>query len=187
MDIKIRYKEFLNKTAERKEEVLKFASFLEAETNWLTTPASTRYHLNKEGGLLEHSVNVTEQLLKMKNCLLPLLSDESCIIVGLFHDVGKVGLPGKPYYLVNDNKWEIEKGILYKVNMELTAMGIATRSLFIMSPHIKLKEEEAQAIAYHDGLFVPEGESIKNKERPLTLLLHWADYWSTNVIEKKRT
>jgi hypothetical protein len=185
MDVKTKYKELLNKTSERKEEVLKFAEFLEAKTNWLTSPASTRYHLNKEGGLLEHSVNVTEQLLKIKTCLSPEISDESCIITGLFHDIGKVGLPGKPYYIPNDNKWEIDKGILYKINPEVTAMGIAARSIFIAAQHLRLKEDEAQAIAYHDGLFVPEGESIKHKEKPLTLLLHWADYWTVRVIEKK--
>jgi hypothetical protein len=185
MDVKTKYKELLNKTSERKEEVLKFAEFLEAKTNWLTAPASTRYHLNKEGGLLEHSVNVTEQLLKIKTCLSPEISDESCIITGLFHDIGKVGLPGKPYYIPNDNKWEIGKGILYKINPEVTAMGIAARSIFIAAQHLRLKEDEAQAIAYHDGLFVPEGESIKHKEKPLTLLLHWADYWTVRTIEKK--
>lgn len=185
MDVKTKYKEFLNKTDERKEEVLKFAEFLETKTNWLTAPASTRYHLSKEGGLLEHSVNVTEQLFRIKNCLLPSIPNESCVIVGLFHDVGKVGLPERPYYIPNDNKWEIEKGILYKTNPALSAMGIAARSLFIVSQHIKLTEEEAQAVAYHDGLFVPEGESIKHKEAPLTLLLHWADYWTVRMIEKK--
>ncbi len=186
MDVKTKYKELLNKTSERKEEVLKFAEFLAAKTNWLTAPASTRYHLNKEGGLLEHSVNVTEQLLKIKMCLSPEIPDESCIITGLFHDIGKVGLPGKPYYIPNDNKWEIDKGILYKINPEVIAMGIAARSIFIAAQHLRLKEDEAQAIAYHDGLFVPEGESIKHKEKPLTLLLHWADYWTSQVIEKKK-
>lgn len=37
--------------------------FVEKETVCLTIPASTKYHLCKEQGLLEHSVNVDETLL----------------------------------------------------------------------------------------------------------------------------
>ncbi|MFH0839382.1 MAG: HD domain-containing protein [Candidatus Omnitrophota bacterium] len=184
MDITTRYRALLHKLEERKEEVLRFVAFLESKTNWLSAPASTKYHLNRQGGLLEHSVNVTECLLKMKECLKNDIPQETCILVGLFHDIGKVGLAGKPYYIPNDNQYEIKKGILYKINPELTTMGIATRSLFIVAQHICLCAEEAQAIAYHDGLFVPEGESIKHRETPLTLLLHWADYWVVQTVEK---
>ena len=40
-------------------------AFMEVETTWLTSPASTKYHLCTEGGLLEHSVNVAESMLKI--------------------------------------------------------------------------------------------------------------------------
>ena len=70
------------------EEFLKFMEFVETETEYLTAPASTKFHLCKEGGLLEHSVNVAENLLKIKNTLAPEISDESCVIVGLLHDLG---------------------------------------------------------------------------------------------------
>ena len=33
-------------------------------TDFFTSPASTNYHLSKEGGLLEHSLNVYDELLK---------------------------------------------------------------------------------------------------------------------------
>jgi hypothetical protein len=39
---------------------------LHTETTWLTSPASTKYHLNIEGGLLQHSVGVAETLLRIK-------------------------------------------------------------------------------------------------------------------------
>ncbi|MCZ7397893.1 MAG: hypothetical protein O8C59_05250 [Candidatus Methanoperedens sp.] len=55
--------------------------------------------MNKEGGLLENSIGVAETLLQMRAVLAPEISEESCVIVGLFHDIGKVGMPGKPYYL----------------------------------------------------------------------------------------
>jgi hypothetical protein len=53
------------------------------------------------------------------------------------------------------------------------------------SQYIPLSDEEAQAIAYHDGMYVPEGRSVAHKEEPLLLLLHWADMWTASVREKK--
>ncbi len=121
-----KYNALFEKLTNRKEQIMKFKSFLESETCWLTSPASTRFHLNIEHGLLLHSVGVTYNALKIKNLLSPDISDESIVIVALFHDLGKIGLPGKSYYLPNDNKWEIEKrGITYKINPDIITMNIA--------------------------------------------------------------
>ena len=159
--------------------------FLEKETSWLTSPASTRFHLCVESGLLQHSVGVTETLLKLRECLAPQISEESCVIVALLHDVGKVGMPGKPLYLPNDNQWEREKrGVNYKYNPEVTTMGLAVRSLYLVSKYMPLSDAEAQAICYHDGQYVTENEVVAQEEEPLTLLLHWADYWTAMVHEE---
>jgi 23S rRNA maturation-related 3'-5' exoribonuclease YhaM len=99
-----RYKKLKHKVIERKESFDRFLTLLEGETTWLTSPASTRYHLSKEHGLLEHSVGVTETLLRFREFLAPAIPEESCVIVGLFHDVGKLGMPGIPLYLPNDNE-----------------------------------------------------------------------------------
>lgn len=121
-------------------------------TSWPTSPASTRFHLASEGGLVEHSLNVVNTLLKLREAIAPELSVESCVIAGLYHDVGKVGMPGKPYYLPNPSQWHVEnRGIVYIVNSDLVHLDIATRSLFLVSRHITLTEDEAQAIRYHDG------------------------------------
>lgn len=97
--MKERYDALLAKIHDRKGAVSKFIDMLHSETTWLTSPASTKYHLNREGGLLEHSTGVAETLLSLREALAPEISEESCVIVGLFHDVGKVGMPGVPYYL----------------------------------------------------------------------------------------
>ncbi|MBE0521190.1 MAG: HD domain-containing protein [Candidatus Methanoperedenaceae archaeon] len=179
-----RYNKLLSTITERKTEVDKFIEVLRSETTWLTSPASTKYHLNKEGGLLEHSVGVAETLLRIRDALAPGISDESCVITGLFHDVGKVGMPGKPYYLP-----EVKNGKhtgAYTINSEVVAMGLSLRSLYLISQYIPLSDDEAQAIAYHDGMYVPEGRAVAHRETPLLLLLHWADMWAASVREKKR-
>jgi hypothetical protein len=176
-----------SKVIQRKESFDRFLEFLDNETTWLTSPASTRFHLAEEEGLLRHSVGVTETLLRFRIMLAPWLSEESCVIVGLFHDCGKLGVSGKPLYLPNDNEWMVRnRGIRYKVNPEVVAMGLAVRSLYLVTQYIPLSEEEAQAITYHDGQYIDDNKTIAHKEEPLTLLLHWADYWTAHMYEEGR-
>ena len=66
-----RYEALKQKVAVRQVEFRKFIGFLERETSWLTSPASTRYHLNVEGGLLMHSVGVAETALRLRYLLAP--------------------------------------------------------------------------------------------------------------------
>lgn len=187
MNTNERYEALKKKVVKRKKEFDAFISMLEKDTIWLTSPASTRFHLNKEGGLLEHSVGVCETLLKLRETLAPQLSEESCVIVGLLHDAGKIGMPGKPRYLKNDNQWEIEKrGMRYKINPEEVYMNLATRSLYLVAKYIPLSDSEAQAILYHDGQYVESNKEVAHHEMPLTLLAHFADLWTASIFEEGR-
>jgi hypothetical protein len=186
-ELKKRYADLKAKVVERKKDFDAFVQMLEERTSWLTGPASTRFHLNRETGLLEHSISVAENLLKFRDLLAPLVLDESCVVVGLFHDVGKVGMPGKPLYIKNDNEWEVRnRNITYKINPELTQMSLAARSLYLVSKYIPLSDAEAQAILYHDGQYIDDNKCVAHKEEPLTLLVHWADYWTAHVFEEGR-
>ena len=69
MTLTERYEALKAKVTERKEAFEKLMEFVESETAYLTTPASTRFHLCREQGLLEHSVNVAETMLKLKDTL----------------------------------------------------------------------------------------------------------------------
>ena len=185
MDIKDPYESLKQKVSGRKQPFDNFIHFLEKETTWLSSPASTRYHLCVEGGLLKHSVGVAETLLKFREFLAPGISEESCVIVGLFHDVGKVGMPGKPLYIPNDNEWMVQKrGIRFKINPEVVSMGLAVRSLYLVAKHLPLTDAESQAIAYHDGQYIDDNKVIAHNEEPLTLLVHWADYWTAYIYEE---
>ena len=174
--------------SERRESFDRFIHFLEEKTSWLTSPASTRFHMCVEGGLLAHSVGVTQKALELKNLLAQDISDESVVIVALFHDIGKVGYAGKPYYLLNDSNWELrERGIPYRVNPEIIAMPIAVRSLYLVSQYIPLTEAEAQSIVAHDGLYPVKGGvanlEYHHKECRLQMIIHFADKWMAAVEE----
>ena len=187
MTLEKRYIALQARVTKREKEFRAFIKMLDTETSWLTSPASTRFHLNTEKGLLLHSVAVAENLLKFRDFLSPKISDESCVIVGLFHDVGKVGMPGKPLYIKNDNEWEVKnRNITYKINQELTQMSLAVRSLYLVSKYIPLSDAEAQAILYHDGQYIEDNRCVAHKEEPLTLLAHWADYWTAHIFEEDR-
>lgn len=180
-----RYESLKKKVTKREKDFNAFINMLEKDTSWLTSPASTRFHLNHEGGLLEHSVGVAENLLKFRAALAPEISEEACVIVGLFHDVGKIGMPGKPRYLKNDNQWEIKnRNLTYKVNPEEVSMNLAARSLYLVGKYIPLSDTEAQAILYHDGQYVDSNREVAHKEQPLTLLAHFADYWTAHIYEE---
>lgn len=159
-----------------------FERFLRAETSWLTAPASTRFHLSRPGGLVEHSLNVVRTLLRLKDILMPEISLESCVIVGLYHDVGKVGAPGNSLYLPNPDEEQARKAP-YVYNRKLPHLDIPSRSLMLVSRFIPLSEEEAQAIRYHDGQYIEANRSVAHQETPLTRLLQYADNWACGVME----
>lgn len=187
MELLDRYHALKLKIKDRKGPFDRFIALLEHETTWFTSPASTRFHLAEEQGLLKHSVGVAETLLHFRGFLAPAIPVESCVIVGLFHDLGKLGMPGKPLYLPNDNEWVVKnRGIRYKINQDVVAMGLAVRSIFLVSQYIPLSEAEAQAITYHDGQYIDDNKIVAHKEEPLTLLLHWADYWTAHIYEEGR-
>jgi hypothetical protein len=190
-DVSGRYEALKQKVAVRQAEFRKFIGFLEGETAWLTSPASTRYHMNVEGGLLMHSVGVAEAALRLRYLLAPDLGEESVVITALFHDVGKVGHPGKPCYLPNDNLWEVRnRGRTYKVNPEIIAMNSAVRGLCLVSRFIPLSEEEAQAIVAHDGLYPVYGGvanlEYHQAECRLLMIIQFADKWTAAVEEEGR-
>ena len=189
MTVLERYEALKNKVVIRRDEFLRLIDFVENKTAYLTAPASTRYHLCKDGGLLEHSVNVAENMLKVRTALAPEIDEESCVITALIHDLGKAGMPGQPMYIPNEptprqKQYGYGPSIPYSINNSLIYMSVPLRSLYLASPYIRLSESETQAIMYHDGQYVDDNKSVATKETPLLLLLQYADTWSTFVTEK---
>lgn len=76
-------------------------NYLEQKTDFYTAPSSASYHLNEEGGLCKHSINVFETAMVIKqHIVVPAINnaeapfseaptDESIAIASLFHDLCK--------------------------------------------------------------------------------------------------
>ena len=192
-----RYEALKKRVTIRGKEFQNLTQWLEADTAWLDAPASIRHHLNNKHGLLEHSVNVAEALLTLRDTMAPDsgITDESSTIVGLLHDLGKAGVEGKPQYLEKEqyvaepekeNKTGYTAKYPYSYNNDLIYLSVPIRSLYLILPRLTLTEEEVQAIAYHDGQYVDDNRSVATKEEKLTLLLQYADNWSGFIKETNK-
>lgn len=149
-------------------------------------PCSGQYHLAREGGLAEHSLNVCEQMLEVNKALKTNIPRDSIIICGILHDLGKMGDYGKPNYNENILKsGEISTSKPYVTNPALSYVPHEVRSIAITQRHIPLTEDEEFAILYHNGLYTALGNSYKGKETPLSLIMHFADMWCSRVVESE--
>lgn len=159
---------------EQREKLLKFLDYLD-ELGFFAAPASTKWHNAFDGGLAQHSLNVAKVAIKLYSILKPDIPIQKVVFVGLFHDVGKVGLYNRPTYV------KTEEG--YKKGCRINH---ASLSLYHLSKFFDLDEDEIHAILYHNGLYDGLGDELKNNEKPLTLILHWADMWVSRFVDERR-
>lgn len=170
------------------------------EIGFFTAPASGGNHAYGEGGLAEHSLNVMCTAEKMSVCLIggKNITDEirnSIVIASLLHDLGKCGDYGKQMYVPNMvqdgrptkadpvQKYKLSPRKPWKRNPNLLPLDHATRSIKLATLFIDLTEEEEFAIRYHDGLYESANYGVKGHETQLYMILHWADMWSSRVLE----
>ena len=131
---------------------------------FLEAPASseTHHHNAYDGGLIDHSVRVVELLLELQDTVhgnFKRYDEASLVIVGLFHDCDKAcdGF-GRIHYQENVLASGSRSGAKpYKKNKEGIKLCGAYRALLITTKFVPLLEEEMQAIAHHDYMYVPEG------------------------------
>lgn len=164
--------------ATKRDGIIELMSYMQ-DIGFLTAPCSGKYHLAKEGGLLEHTVNVMKTAEKIGVALLGGEEynkiHDSVVIAAALHDLGKCGQFDKPNYIPDGDK--------FKTNPDLLYVPHEIRSVSIAQMFIDLTEDEQFAILYHNGLYTGLGESVKGNETQLYMILHWADMWASRVIE----
>ena len=174
------------------------------KSDFYTAPASTRFHSCHEGGLIEHSLNVADCLLKKLDNpvwvdILNEVGQESIIISALLHDICKsnfyvVELKNKKVYSDHGKKsdsngrydWETVPG--YTVDDKIP-YGHGEKSMMMIEEFMKLKPVERYAIRWHMGYTEPKENwntvSLAIKKYPLVLAIHEADLESTYLIEEE--
>jgi hypothetical protein len=176
------------------------------QSDFYVAPASTMFHLNIEGGLCQHSINVFETALSIyQNTLRPFeesgqtnydgatsLNTESIAVVCLLHDISKVGLYHKKEKWKKDehNQWQSYIGYEVKDNMPLPH---ATKSIVMIQQFMKLTGHEMLAIEYHHS-FSDISRVLDStakysytqalKISPLVTLVAQADMFATFLLEE---
>ncbi len=164
---------------------------LSDKSDFFEAPASTRYHLSKEGGLLEHSLNVYHCLKdylarpKVKDEFKLNVDDETIAIVALLHDLCKVNIYKKSFRNKKDESGKWVQVPSYEFHDELP-YGHGEKSVYIISGFMKLTREEAFAIRYHMGF--SDTENVRNvgeafSRFPLAFALSTADMEATYFLE----
>jgi hypothetical protein len=138
--------------------ISRLPEYIIGETDFLTAPASSNYHGNHEGGLVEHSLAVYENLLNVCNTFKFDIDKESLVICGLLHDLCKAN-----FYKVDCRNKKNEAGVWEKVPYyaidDQLPFGHGEKSVIIIQKFIQLSDEEIAAIRWHMGGFDDAGRS----------------------------
>lgn len=157
------------------------------QSDFFVAPASTKYHGSYEGGLLEHSLNVYDALVKLLTIYPEVqVSEESIIITTLFHDLCKVNMYKKEtkYRKDENGKWEPYEA--YTHDELLHYGGHGSKSVFILQNFIKVTPEEAIAINCHMSSWEDNpGVGAAFEHCSLAWLVHVADESATFITEVK--
>ena len=172
-------------------------------TDFYTAPSSTKFHLNVEGGLCQHSINVFQTALSVYHTIVepaikagtsPFtkeISDESIAIAALFHDLCKINV----YHLTEkwrkdaNNKWESYQGYEFK---DYLPMGHGEKSVFMLRNYFKLTPDEILAVRWHMGMYdIGENGTSQRyalfdavEKSPLVTVLQTADMLASQCLEK---
>lgn len=164
----------------------KLLQWLES-TDFFTCPASTRFHNNFDGGLVDHSVKVYYRLKKLVEAEKMTVNEESLAVIALLHDVCKANTYKVDYRNVKrDGEWVKEP--FFSVDDQLP-YGHGEKSVYIISGFMKLSREEAMAINWHMGPYdarnVGGSFALSNAFQmfPLSLLTFVADITSSYLDE----
>ena len=165
-------------------------------------PASSKasFHNSFPGGYVDHVNRVVTAALAMSTVWLDFGADtetftrEELVFAAINHDLGKLGLNGKPRYIPNDSEWHVKnQGANYKPNAELPFLPVQDNSLFILqSAGISVTLNEYIAIKTHDGLYddgnkayLISGQNESKLRSCLPLILHQADMMASRVEWEK--
>lgn len=158
------------------------------DSGYFTAPASTKHHSAYEGGLFDHSLNVTNSLLALTDANnLEWMREQSPYIIGMFHDLCKMDSykRGSDYIFKPsvglEHEWVYNPNTLYQ--------GHGDKSVLLASTYLRLTPEEVACICYHMGAFTEKEEwgyfTRAVQTYPNVLWTHTADMIATHIVEKE--
>ena len=150
------------------------------ELGFYDAPASGGNHCCKDGGLLEHTVNVIQYAETIGLCLLGSEAynkiHSSVIIASALHDERTTKKNPEQKYKRSEAK-------PFKVSPDLCHIDHPLRSVELAARYIDLTEEEEHAIFYHDGAYGSLAYDLKGHEEVVQIIVHFADFWAAQFLE----
>ena len=162
------------------------------QSDFFTAPASTRYHNNCRGGLVNHSLNVydclrdflTRESVREKYGIDP--TDETVAVIALLHDLCKINFYRESTRTVKDENGVWQKVPYFDIDDKLP-YGHGEKSVYIITGFMRLSREEAFAIRYHMGYSDnadARDVSAAFQMFPLAYALSCADMEATFFVEQ---
>ena len=171
------------------------------ELGFFQAPASSKFHLNHEGGLLEHSLNVCkvglmlrEQMLALKPDLEESLNKESVIIAALLHDICKADIYQKCIRKRKDRLGQWVDYETYELDYSDFPLGHGEKSVIVLlRMGLDLSDDEIMAIRWHMSAWDLPFQSPDLKANfdtakrlcPLCSLIQAAAGLASNLLESK--
>ena len=174
------------KGPERLESFKTLVTYAEEKTDYLIAPASTKYHMSCEHGLLIHSLSVTSLMFDLRDTYkFNEITDDSIVLTGLFHDLRQpMYLPCEPTERQKAAGYGPSQPYKYNEGCDTKAhLEHAHASVFLIMRLMQLSRQEFQAILIHDGMILPANQAYSMKECKLQTLLHQADVNSAKWLE----
>ena len=171
------------------------------DLGFFKAPASTKFHLNEDGGLVQHSLNVCKAALSMRKSMIELddslleaLPKDSVIIASLLHDTCKADIY-KPTMKKEKNRFGMWCDVPgYDVDYSNFPLGHGEKSVIVLlRSGLEMTDDEIMAIRWHMNAWdLPfQSYDIKsnfNKAKeicPLLSLVQAADCLASNLLERK--
>ena len=166
---------------------------------FFVAPASTKFHLNVKGGLMQHSWNVCntalmlrEQMIAMNPDLAGKLPEESVVLASLLHDVCKSNIYKEALLNRKNDQGYWEKVPGYEVDYTSLPLGHGEKSvIMLLTLGLKLTKDEMLAIRWHMTAWElafqsPEQKANLQKAReiaPLCAIVQAADGLASALLE----
>ena len=164
-------------------------------------PASTRFHLSHAGGLVQHSLNVCDLALDIRNSILARLPElkgrlpeESVVLASLLHDACKAEIYREGYRNVKNESGAWERIPAYETDYSHFPAGHGEKTVIrLLSWGVRLTEDEILAMRWHMtawDLPFQSHELMGNlnaarEKCPLLTVLQCADALASGIIERK--
>ena len=171
------------------------------ELGFFDAPASSSFHLNYDGGLVEHSLNVCrvalgirEQMIAFNKNMAEYLPEDSVKIAALLHDVCKADIYKKVTKKKKDKFGMIQTKQGFKLDYTNFPLGHGEKSVIVLlRAGLAMSDFEIMAIRWHMAAWDLPFQSADIKENlnkardicPLCAVIQTADTLASNILERK--